>query len=46
MKKVFLSLLVIVMLAVLASPAFAGGDKVRGDKGKGEVVQVVGPTGN
>ncbi|MCK5707825.1 MAG: hypothetical protein KAI43_09235 [Candidatus Aureabacteria bacterium] len=46
MKKVLLSLLVVIMFAVLASPAFAGGGKVRGDKGKGEVVQVVGPTGN
>ncbi len=38
-----LSWLLIVMLLVATSCAFAGGDKNRGDKGKGNVVQVVGP---
>lgn len=40
-KKVFFIVLAIIAVSVLtASPAFAGGDKVRGDKGQGEVVQV------
>ncbi|OPZ31459.1 MAG: hypothetical protein BWZ02_00198 [Lentisphaerae bacterium ADurb.BinA184] len=31
------------LVMVAASAAFAGGDKVHGDKGQGKVVQVVGP---
>lgn len=34
-------LIVLVLLATTC--AFAGGDKNRGDQGKGSVVQVVGP---
>lgn len=40
MKKILLVLLVIVVLSIVsASPVFAGGDKVRGDEGEGEVNQ-------
>lgn len=40
MKKLFLVLLVVFALTIaLASPVFAGGDKVRGEKGQGEVNQ-------
>lgn len=38
-----LPLLLITLLMVSMTCAFAGGDKNRGDKGKGNVVQVVGP---
>jgi len=41
MKKLILSLLVAVMVVLASSvPAFAGGDKVRGDNGQGTVSQV------
>ena len=41
MKRiVFVSLLVVVLLTATTSTAFAGGDKVRGDKGEGGVNQV------
>lgn len=41
MKKLFLVILAVTAIFVLvASPAFAGGDKVRGDNGQGAVVQV------
>lgn len=41
MKKIVLTLVSVALLTLcLASPAFAGGDKVRGDKGEGSVVQV------
>ena len=41
MKKLFLALLISVVLSLsLASPAFAGGDQVRGDNGQGSVNQV------
>ena len=41
MKKTLSSLLVVVLLFLaLAAPAFAGGDKVRGDNGEGSVNQV------
>ncbi len=41
MKKKLLSmLLVVVFLIVLASPAYAGGDKNRGEEGQGPVHQV------
>ena len=39
--KWLLTIAVIVVLA--ASSTFAGGGKVRGEKGQGKVVQVVGP---
>ena len=40
MKKYFVTMvLVIAVLLATASPAFAGGDKVRGDGGQGSVVQ-------
>ena len=38
-----LHILLIALLLVTTTCAFAGGDKNRGDKGKGNVVQVVGP---
>ena len=41
MKKRFLSLLLVVaFLIAMASPAFAGGGKVRGEEGQGSVNQV------
>jgi len=41
MKRTVLSLMLVVVLTLcLASPAFAGGDKVRGEKGPGAVEQV------
>lgn len=41
MKKiVFISLLVVVLLIATSTTALAGGDKVRGDNGQGEVNQV------
>lgn len=41
MRNSFLSLLVaFVILMALASPAYAGGDKVRGEGGQGSVTQV------
>ncbi len=36
-------MLVTIVMAAVASMAIAGGDKNRGDKGQGEVHQVVGP---
>lgn len=36
-------IIVIALLLITATCAFAGGDQNRGDKGKGSVVQVVGP---
>ena len=40
MKKVILVLLVVLALSIsVASPVFAGGDKVRGDKGEGDTNQ-------
>jgi hypothetical protein len=41
MKRVILILtLVGLMVFCITSPVFAGGDKVRGDKGQGDVNQV------
>jgi len=41
MKKLILAVVVAVVLTVvMTSPVFAGGDKVRGEKGLGEVHQV------
>jgi hypothetical protein len=41
MKKPILTLMLVILLTLcLASPAFAGGDKVRGDNGQGAVNQV------
>ena len=41
MKRIFFALLITLVLTVaLTSTAFAGGDKVRGEKGQGEVNQV------
>ena len=40
MKKLIILALV---LTFVAATAWAGGDKNHGDKGKGKVVQVVGP---
>lgn len=41
MKRVLITLMVVAILTFcLASPVFAGGDKVRGEKGQGEVNQV------
>lgn len=41
MKKTFASLLLFVILSlVVALPAFAGGDQVRGENGQGGVNQV------
>ena len=41
MKKVLVVLVLAIMLVLsLTSPVFAGGDKVRGEKGQGEVNQV------
>jgi hypothetical protein len=35
--------MLIVLVLVASTCAFAGGDQNQGDKGKGNVVQVVGP---
>ena len=41
MKKVLLAVLVVLALsAIVVSPAFAGGDQVRGENGQGTVNQV------
>jgi hypothetical protein len=41
MKRVLLALVMAVLLTIcIASPAFAGGDKVRGEEGQGGVNQV------
>jgi len=41
MKKiVFICLMVVVLLVATTSVAFAGGDKVRGEKGNGSVNQI------
>jgi len=41
MKKILFAVLAVVVLTLcVASPAFAGGDKVRGENGQGEVNQV------
>ncbi|MDD5511121.1 MAG: hypothetical protein PHI12_09980 [Dehalococcoidales bacterium] len=41
MKKVLFAVLAVVLLTFcITSPAFAGGDKVRGENGQGEVNQV------
>ena len=39
-RTVFVLVLVIMLVLWLAAPAFAGGDKERGDKGQGCVNQV------
>jgi hypothetical protein len=39
MKKLFVILLVLVMLVSIFTDVSAGGDKVRGDKGVGDVNQ-------
>jgi len=41
MKKLIITFLCVLALSIaLASPVFAGGDKVRGENGEGEVNQV------
>jgi len=41
MKRIVSIILVVAALSILvASPAFAGGDKVRGENGQGDVNQV------
>jgi len=40
MKCVFAGFVMLAILAVTAVPAWAGGDKVRGEKGNGAVNQV------
>lgn len=41
MKKMILISLVVAMFCIFTAPAvFAGGDKVRGEKGQGEVHQM------
>lgn len=40
MKRMFLGLAVLAFLAMFVTSAFAGGDKVRGEKGEGAVNQV------
>ncbi len=40
MKRILISLAIITLVA---ASAYAGGGKVRGEKGQGKVVQVVGP---
>ena len=40
MKKAILILFLAIFITSVASPVLAGGDKNRGDKGKGKVVQV------
>ena len=39
-KTIFVLLLAVALVISASSVAFAGGDKVRGDKGQGEVNQV------
>jgi hypothetical protein len=39
MSRIWTALLVALVLSLVASSAFAGGDKNRGDKGKGTVIQ-------
>lgn len=40
MKKLFAVLLVVLAVSIaISAPVFAGGDKVRGEKGQGEVNQ-------
>ena len=40
MKRILTALMVLVVLTLcVASPVFAGGDKVRGEKGQGDVNQ-------
>lgn len=43
MKKLFLLMVIALFVAANVGPAFAGGDKVRGDKGQGPTEQN-GPT--
>jgi hypothetical protein len=40
MKKLIAAMLAMALLLSLAAPVAAGGDKVRGDKGQGDVNQV------
>ena len=41
MKRIISIMLIVAALSLcIASPSFAGGDKVRGEKGQGEVNQV------
>ncbi|HEY98216.1 MAG TPA: hypothetical protein G4O16_08585 [Dehalococcoidia bacterium] len=41
MKKIIFIMLIVAALSLcIAAPAFASGDKVRGEKGQGEVNQV------
>ncbi len=40
MKRVFAGFIMLAILAVAVAPAWAGGGKVRGEKGKGAVNQV------
>ena len=40
MKRVFTGFIMLAILAVTAVPAWAGGDKVRGEEGSGAVNQV------
>jgi len=41
MKKIFIALLLaLTLVIIIASPAFAGGDQVRGENGQGDVNQV------
>ena len=41
MKKLFLALIAVAVLCIsISSPVFAGGDKVRGEKGQGAVNQI------
>ena len=40
MKRLLVGFMTLAFLAIVASPALAGGDKVRGEKGEGEVNQV------
>jgi hypothetical protein len=41
MKRIILVLVAVILLTVsIASPAFAAGDKVRGENGQGDVNQV------
>ncbi len=39
-KTILVSLVVVALMVVTTSTAFAGGDKVRGEKGEGSVNQV------
>ncbi len=39
MKRILVAMLVAGLFLTLTAPAFAGGDKVRGEKGQGEVNQ-------